>query len=200
MNLISAFSVGRLARRRVASRGSASPAIVAALIFAACSSGGAPASGSGAPLRTSAPVVTPGALTGAPSDEASSGPTLAAATGELCKTVTSDEIASILGIPVITVEGDSKGCTWTTDKYSAVNLRIEHQTATDLAAQKIAFKDARDVSGIGDRAVWVPGATVLYSVYKGKVWAVQLVLFGTSDDLKDLATATAIMQKAFSRI
>ena len=148
---------------------------------------------------------TPAATTGAGGGGSSAAPAAsaggggAASTSDMCALISKDEVGAAAGDTVTTVEPDTKGCTWTLSKLNAINLRIETDEASDFSAQKLLFPDGRDVQGLGDRAFWGPSLAVLYSVFKGKTYAVQLVLFA-NDDARNLATATSIMKTAFSRL
>ena len=83
--------------------------------------------------------------------------------------------------------------------FDTINVRIEEDTTSDFIAQKLLSPDARDVPGLGDKSIWGPGLTILWTAAKGKTYAVQLVLF-PADDAKNLALATSLMQKLLSRV
>lgn len=183
-------TTSRLATRSIGQTRQLARAFIAlmatATLFAACSGG--------------TPAASTGGGGGGASAQASSGTGGGAAgTADMCKLVSADEVGAATNDKVTTTEGDARSCTWTLSKLNAVNLRIESDDASDFKGQKILFADGRDISGLGDRAFWGPSLAVLYAVYHGKTYAVQLVLFA-NDDAKNLASATAILQKALSRI
>lgn len=153
-----------------------------------------------APNATAAPVATvaPSASEEAPASDAGSGPPVVTG-GAICRLVTVEEIAAIVGSTVSITEGDETSCTWTTGQFNGINLRLEQTGSTDIGSYKLAFPGGRDVPGIGDSAYWAPSVQVLYATYKGNTYAVQLVLFA-GDDAKNLQVATTILQKALSRI
>jgi hypothetical protein len=175
---------------------------VVATLLAAC--GGS--SGTAAPTRTIAPLLpltTPGPAASGDNGGSSSGPggsVLTGPTGALCKAITTDEIASIFGSAVATTEGSDEDCSWTLQQLAVIDFRLEDKTSTDLGLRKTLFPGGRDVSGVGDGAYWASSVSVLYATHGGKTYAVQLVLFGTTDDQKNLDAATQVMLKAFSRI
>jgi hypothetical protein len=119
--------------------------------------------------------------------------------GAFCKLFTADEIQAAAGDTIIHTDGDDKQCTWTMSRLDTINVRMEEDSASDFAVQKLIMPDGRDVPGLGDRSLWGPGLTLLYTVAKGKTWAVQMVLF-PQDDEKNFAIAKGLMEKLLSRV
>jgi hypothetical protein len=142
------------------------------------------------------PSGLPGLPSGLPGLPAGSG---LGANGAFCKLFTADEIQAAAGDTIITTEGDDNSCTWVMSRYDTINVRMESGSPDDFAAIRLIMPDARDVPGLGDRSIWGPGLTLLYTVAKGKTWAVQMVLF-PADDAKNLSIATGIMQKLLLRV
>src|SRR5205814_2119995 len=111
--------------------------------------------------------------------------------GPFCKLLSADEIQSAASDTIIHTDGDDRNCTWTMSRLDTINVRIEEDTTSDFIAQKLLSPDARDVPGLGDKSIWGPGLTILWTAAKGKTYAVQLVLF-PADDAKNLALATSL--------
>jgi hypothetical protein len=66
---------------------------------------------------------------------------------------------------------------------------------------KAAFPGGDDVSGLGNAAYWAKDVHVMYSAFKGNVYVVQLVIFGTTNTPDQLKTmAGTIMEALLSRL
>jgi len=185
-----AFVVVMLAAVMAACSGTAAPSVAVPTIPPAAASALASALG-GLPGLASGLPGLPGGFPSGLLPPGSEGP--------FCKLLSADEIQSAASDTIIHTDGDDRNCTWTMSRLDTINVRIEEDTTSDFIAQKLLSPDARDVPGLGDKSIWGPGLTILWTAAKGKTYAVQLVLF-PADDAKNLALATSLMQKLLSRV
>ena len=110
--------------------------------------------------------------------------------GDLCSTLTEDEVADIAGVEVTETEFVSDDCNFTVNETGLINVRYESAFDQDLQTANIICDNGEDVSGVGDRALWCPDINVLYFNKGDRSLAVQLVFMVEAPDRspKDIAT------------
>ena len=110
--------------------------------------------------------------------------------GDLCSTLTEDEVADIAGVEVTETEFVSDDCNFTVDETGLINVRYESSFDQYLQTANIICDNGEDVSGVGDRALWCPDINVLYFNKGDRSLAVQLVFVLEAPDRspKDIAT------------
>lgn len=178
------------------SRLSVAPVALLAIVLAACGSG-------------SGPTAAPGGATSAPGGQTQPAPTQPTGNGGgggsfPCAAIQADVVAAVGKTLSKTDFTEADHCEYdfggTTDLAGidgVINVRKEADS-TDLSSVKLAFSGGDDVSGLGDAAYWAKGVSVMYAVFHGKTYAIQLVLFGTTSDTK--AVATTIMQALLAHV
>ena len=110
--------------------------------------------------------------------------------GDLCSTLTEDEVADIAGVEVTETEFVSDDCNFTVNETGLINVRYESSFDQDLQTANLICDTGEDVSGVGDRALWCPDINVLYFNKGDRSLAVQLVFLVETPDRspKDIAT------------
>lgn len=185
-------------------------AVVLAATAAAGGCGGSQKSNAatGAGSSSNRPTTAGPASTG----PASSAPAANSGSGDFCSKISDAEVTAVLGVPIGRREQPSaaptgvEGCIKGTPRQALNNLaKAAYVSFSMFPAQadfgsidqvKSKFADGKVLTGLGDQALFVPSAGVIYGFLQGKVFSVQVVKAGKPGTESDAVTmAKALLSR-----